>query len=163
MKPDIVYREKMTLVCVEKFVTGNVEEKFALFRTAQNEFMSNISSVKNRIGNKYIVTYDFNNDDILKPHEEIEYTYYYGVEVQNENEMHEKMVTKKIKAAKYAVFTYDKSAKTLNGESINGTIYDYINGIWLPNSGYSLSDSEDLEIIDLENNTVQYLISILDN
>lgn len=163
MTPDIVYKEKMTLICAKRFVTGSVEKKFELFRETRDELLSHLNQIENRIGSKFIATYDFNNDDILKPHEDIEYTYYYGVEVQSAIKALDSMAVKEIEAAKYAVFTYDRTAKTLNGETIDSTIYDYINGVWLPNSGYCLSDSEDLEIIDNEKNTVQYLISVLDN
>jgi len=162
MKPEIIFKDKMTLLCAKQFVSGSVNEKFGLFRTTRESLIKSIDCVENRLGDKYIATYDFNNDDILKPHEDIEYTYYFGIEITSTSTALQGLVKKDIAPAKYAVFTYDKTTKTLNGERLDRTIYDYINGIWLPNSGYVLSEAEDLEIIDLENNTVQYFISILE-
>lgn len=163
MKPEIIYKDKMYLVCAKNFVSGSVKEKFGMFNITREALLNTLEDVKNRLGETYIATYDFNNEDILKPHEDIEYTYYYGVEVDNMLHIPQNLSLKEIKSAKYAVFTYDKTTKTLNGEKLDRTIYDYINGVWLPNSGYCLSEAEDLEIIDDKSNTVQYLISIIDN
>jgi hypothetical protein len=60
------------------------------------------------------------------------------------------MIRKVIPKAKYEVFSYDGRRRTFNGEILNMQVYDYIDDIWLPNSGFELADTSDYEAINEE-------------
>jgi len=51
------------------------------------------------------------------------------------------------KAIKYAVFTYNAQDNTLNGEKLTQPVYDYIDGVWLPDSGFELAETSDYETL----------------
>ena len=70
------------------------------------------------------------------------------------------MVKKILPQGKYAVFNYDIQDNTLNGEKLNQPVYDYIDGIWLPGSGFELAETSDYEIMNENENRIDYYISI---
>lgn len=49
---------------------------------------------------------------------------------------------------------------TLNGEKLDTPVYDYIDGVWLPNSGFELAETPDFEVIREAEDRVEYYISI---
>lgn len=106
------------------------------------------------------VIYDYNSLDIYKSIDAICYTYYYCIEAPTEDCLPEGLIRIEIPQGKYAVFSYDKVNNTLNGEKLNQSVYDYIDGFWLPNSGYELCESVDYEVFDEINNIISYFISI---
>jgi AraC family transcriptional regulator len=160
IKPEIIYKDRMYLVGKKALVTGIEAEKFALFRKTKDLLLDSLNQIPMRKHNKFVVTYDMDLNELDKSHDDMTYTYYYCVEVEAINDLPEGMVTKTLEPSKYAVFNYDKSKKLLNNEKIDRPIYDYINGVWLPDSGYELNDLKDFEWIDVNNNTVDYYISI---
>ena len=61
----------------------------------------------------------------------------------------------------HEVFTRTfKTEGTLNGEKLDCDVYDFIDGVWLPNSGLELSDAPDFELILEKDRRVEYYISI---
>ena len=48
----------------------------------------------------------------------------------------------------------------MNGQKLNQTVYSYIDGIWLPNSGYELAEQVDFEVYDKSTHRIDYYISI---
>ena len=48
----------------------------------------------------------------------------------------------------------------MNGEKPDKPVYDHIDGVWLPNSGFELAETPDYEIINGKENRVGYYISI---
>lgn len=158
IKPEIVFKDRMYLVGKKNLVTGVEAEKFALFRKTKEEFLACLDQISMRKDDKFIVTYDMDLNELDKAHDDMVYTYYYCVEVDQIKDLPEGMVSKTLEPSKYAIFSYDKLEKTLNKEKIDRPIYDYINGVWLPESGYELDDLKDFEWMD--GNTVDYYISI---
>jgi|LGOV01.1.fsa_nt_gb AraC family transcriptional regulator len=165
MKPKIVSRGLMTIISTKRYVTGSVNEKFRMFSEAKKELVNNLDLIQNRTGNELIATYDLKSDDIFKTHAEMEYIYYIGVEVDKVQDIPHNMYLRKMKPSKYAVFSYNKKTKKLNNQSIDKPIFDYINGVWLPDSGYKLSEDEEGNLLDFEliypdSDIVEYFISI---
>ena len=160
IKPEIVFKDRMYLVGKKNLVTGVAAEKFALFRKTKEELLECLDQISMRKNDKFIVTYDMALEELDKSHDDMTYTYYYCVEVEEIKDLPKGFVTKILEPSKYAVFNYDKSKKLLNNEKIDRPIYDYINGVWLPESGYELNDLKDFEMVDLSNNTVDYYIAI---
>lgn len=165
MNPKIVSRGEMTIISTRRHCTGSVTEKFRKFTEARKELIDKFESISSHKGERFIATYDLSSDEILKSHEAMEYTYYIGVEVEKVIDIPSGMYLRKIKPSKYAVFIYNKKNKTLNDQSIDKHIFDYINGIWLPASGYKLSEDKEGNLLDFEmiypdSNFVEYYISI---
>jgi AraC family transcriptional regulator len=69
-------------------------------------------------------------------------TYFSGVEVDQVENVPEKMLTLKLQKGLYARF----ESSTLSEK--NGHLMDYIYGIWLPSSGYQRAPGYDYEIFD---------------
>jgi len=121
---------------------------------------------------KVISMYEYDPECIQKDDEEIDYLYTVGVELNDSAKCPEGYDEKIIPESKYAVFVYDYKDKTLNGEDVTKllyegkpieSVYDYIDGVWILNSGFTLSDKPDFEIRDAENKgIIEYYISIED-
>ena len=117
--------------------------------------------------NKPIITaYEYDVDTLSKDDELINYTYFAGIEHDQPIEGYEQL---KVKRSKYAKFVYDLNHKTLNGIKLSEYklqgepieyVYDFIDGVWILESGYELSDNYDLEIWESKSNKVIYLVSI---
>ena len=160
IKPEIILKDKMYLVGKKSLVKGVEGKKFELFRKTKDLLLECVDQIPKRKHHKYIVTYDMALEELDKSHDEMTYTYYYCVEVEEIKDLAQGLVAKVLEPSKYAVFNYDKSKKLLNNEKIDRPIYDYINGVWLPESGYELNDLKDFEMVDPSNNTVDYYIAI---
>ncbi|WBW97287.1 AraC family transcriptional regulator [Oceanirhabdus sp. W0125-5] len=116
--------------------------------------------------------YEYDADCIHKEDENIDYFYTLGVEYDQTACVPEGFVIKEIPKSKYALFIYNTKEKTLNGESISSlkyegkpitNVYDYIDGVWILNSGYTLSDNPDFEIRDSNSDgIIEYYISVED-
>ncbi|MDD3050193.1 MAG: AraC family transcriptional regulator [Candidatus Cloacimonetes bacterium] len=77
---------------------------------------------------------DFNNDT--------EFEYLASVEVDNFDEIPEKMMKYVVKGGKYAVFTHVGTLANLKNT------YSFIYNEWLPSSGYDFAKSDDFELYD---------------
>lgn len=137
--------------------------KYGLLTNVKNEFMEMARGIENRVNPEvFYAAYEYNSIDFYREDDAINYMYYYGIEVSKFDDLpREDMIKIMLPQAKYAVFSYDIDNNALNGESLNQPIYDYIDGIWLPNSGYELSDTVDYEVIDKNNNCIDCYISII--
>ncbi|WP_346916812.1 AraC family transcriptional regulator [Clostridium sp.] len=161
LEPEIICKEERLLLGIARKINQGGNIKFGLLSKVKNEFMEMAEEIENRVNTElYYAAYDYDVQDISKENDEINYTYFYGVEVSEYNNNSQGMVKKVIPKAKYAVFSYDTKDNTLNGESLNQPVYDYIDGIWLPNSKFELSETCDYEVINQNENCIDYYISI---
>lgn len=148
-------------------VENNLIDKFI------NEFhqeKSKFPTIDNK--DKIYSLYEYNANTIHEDDENINYLYTLGVEYTQMTCLPEGFVLKEIPQSKYALFIYDTKEKTLNGESISSlkyegapitNVYDYIDGVWILNSGYTLSDNPDFEIRNSNSDgIIEYYISIDD-
>lgn len=118
---------------------------------------------------KIISMYEYDPATLTEDDENINYVYTVGLELDKDCTV-EGYEIKSIPQSKYAHFTLDRSARTLNGTPLDtlmyqgqpiDNIYDYIDGVWVLNSGYELSESPDFEVRDPDNESIiEYYISI---
>lgn len=161
LKPKIVCKDEKLLMGIARKINQNENIKYGLISKVQSEFMKMADIIENRVNTGvYYAVYDYDPVDIWKEDDAINYTYYYCVEVSRYENIPEGMVKKVIPQAKYAVFTYDTKENTLNGEKLSQPVYDYIDGIWLPNSGFELAETSDYEVINEKENCINYYISV---
>ncbi len=161
LKPNIVCKDEKILVGIARKINQGENVKSGLISKIQSEFMKMAGIIENRVNtNVYYAVYDYDPVDICKDDDDLNYTYYYCVEVSRDEKIPEGMVKKVLPQAKYAVFTYSTKDNTLNGEKLTQTVYDYIDGVWLPNSGFELAETSDYEAINEEENCIDYYISV---
>jgi len=161
LKPKIICKDEKLLLGIAREINQGEQVKLGLISKVRNEFKKMAGSIENRINpDLYYAVYDYNPEDLSKEDDEINYTYYFCVEVSEYSTIPEGMIKKVIPQAKYAVFSYDTKNNTLNGEPLNQDVYDYIDGIWLPNSGFELAETSDFEVFNKKENRIDYYISI---
>ncbi len=161
MKPEIIIRERLTVIGKTQYISGNEEEKFRLLKATRESLKDSVTSIDNRMNHLYFAAYDYLPEDMEKDDDDLTYTYYYGVEVSDDTRIPEGMVKKSLPKGKYAVFSYNLDKNTLNGMKLEESVYDYIDGVWLPESGFELSDQSDYEVVDIDKNQIDYYISII--
>lgn len=161
LKPEIIYKDEILLLGIARKINQSENIKFSLLSKVQKEFIEMVNTVENRVNKElYYAAYDYNPEEISKGDDEVNYTYFYCVEVSEYKNIAFDMVKKILPQAKYAVFNYDTKNNTLNGESLSQPVYDYIDGVWLPNSGFELAETSDYEVINKNENYIHYYISI---
>ena len=161
MKPEIICKDNITLIGIKKMVSGPESKKMELLQETRAELIGKENQIQGHICNNiYYAAYDYIASDLEKEDDELSYTYYYCVEVLGTENTPEGMVKKEIPQGKYAMFSYDVINKTLNGEPYDSHIYDYIDGVWLPNSAFDLTNDSDYEVIDKNKQVIDYYISI---
>lgn len=161
MQPKIICKEERLLVGIAKKMNQSDNLKNALIEKVKCEFRTKAKTIDNRINKElYYAAYDYVPADISKTDKEINYIYYYCAEVEDYDKIPKGMVKKTLPQAKYAVFHYDTAENTLNGEKLSQSVYDYIDGIWLPDSGFELANTSDFEVMDEEETWVDYYISV---
>ncbi|MBU3146286.1 AraC family transcriptional regulator [Clostridium sp. CF012] len=161
LKPQIICKDERLLLGIARKINQSENIKFDLLLKVKNEFMEMVNTIENRVNTElYYAAYDYNPEDISKEDDEINYTYFYCVEVSEYKNIPDDMVKKILPQGKYAVFNYDTKNNTLNGERLNQSIYDYIDGSWLPNSGFELAETSDYEVFNENENFIDYYISI---
>ncbi|QNO15380.1 AraC family transcriptional regulator [Alkalicella caledoniensis] len=161
VNPEIICKDERLLIGIASKINQRQNIKFELLSKIRNQYKSTLKSIENRIDTElYYAVYDYNPEDISKADDEINYTYLYCVEVSEYRDVPIGMLKKVLPQGKYAVFTYDTKNRTLNGRILKQPIYDYIDGIWLPNSGFKLAETPDYEVINEEQERIDYYISI---
>lgn len=161
LKPEIICKDERLLLGIARHINQDDNIKFGLLQKVRNEFMYMTIPDKYRISTElFYAVYDYNPDDIGKENDRINYTYFYCIEVSEYKDTPVGLVRKRIPQGKYAVFNYDTRRHTLNGEVLNRPIYDYIDGVWLPNSEFELADTPDFEVISENGSRIDYYISI---
>lgn len=70
------------------------------------------------------------------------YTFIAGMEVSEPVDIPEGMIAHTVKAAEYAVFEHHGLMDTMHKS------YQYIMGVWLPESGYVMAEADSLELYD---------------
>lgn len=160
LKPEIICKDRITIMALSRYISGIIEKKYELLDKTRQALIDCLDSVNNRTGDLFYAAYDYSPEDMEKDDDDITYTYYYGVEVPEDSETPEGFVKKTLPQGRYAVFTYDLNTNTLNGMTLEEDVYDYIDGVWLPASGFELSDESDYEVINKSKNQIDYYISI---
>jgi AraC family transcriptional regulator len=159
MNPCIKLKEPISLVGIARRMTQGDNIRLGLIDRAQKEFGPMAHAISGRVNpHLFFAAYDYLPEDLSKDDDDIAYTYWYCV--QSDGEPPEGMAKKAIPRAKYAGFIYDAAKKTLNGEEIGMSLYDYIDGVWLPGSGHELSGQPDYEVHDSNNGLIEVNISI---
>lgn len=161
LKPEIICKDERLLLGIARKINQSENIKFGILSKVKNEFVEMVNAIENRVNTElYYAVYDYDPEDISKEDDEINYTYFYCVEVSEYKNIPAGMVKKVLPQAKYAIFNYDTKNNTLNGETLSQSIYDYIDGIWLPNSGFELAETPDYEVINENGFCIDYYISI---
>lgn len=161
MEPQIICKEEKLLVGIARKMNQSDNLKNALIEKVKYEFKAKAETIDNRINSElYYAAYDYVPADISRADKEINYKYYYCAEVAGYEKIPKGMVKKTLPKAKYAVFHYDTANNTLNGEKLSQSVYDYIDGIWLPASGFELANTSDFEVMDEQETWVDFYISI---
>ena len=161
MKPEIICKEELKLVGISKKMNQADNVVNNLIGKVQQAFKGQYSIIKNRINSGlFYAAYDYAPEDLEKDDEDINYTYYYCIAVSAYLSIPDGMITKTIPQAKYAKFVLDIEKHTLNGEALEGDVYDYIDGVWVPNSGIEISETSDFEVIDPASKTIEYYIGV---
>ena len=129
MKPKIVCKEEKHLLGIARRMNQSENVKNNLIGKAQEEYRGMIGVIKNRVGaDVFYAVYDYNPEDIQKDDDEINYTYWFCVEVDSCDEIPDGMAVKTVPQGKYAVFVFDVEEGTLNGEKLDYDVYDFIDG-----------------------------------
>lgn len=162
MHTEIIMKEAFNLVVKKQRMNQAEQVSNNLIDKFRTEVMNELKDY-----NKPIVTaYEYDVKTLSEADEDINYIYFAGIEQVKPIEGYELL---NIKRSKYAKFVYNIEEKTLNGIKLSEYklqgepieyVYDFIDGVWVLESGYELSDSYDLEIWDADSNSVTYLISI---
>lgn len=158
--PEIVTRSTEVIYGESKKFTQREQIQFNLIKAFRSE-MERIFDVYeyNLRESTYVIAYDYDSGEILR-NQDLVYEYFVGIPYEKAIKLSLNLRTKEIPEATYAKFTYHCTHKTLNGIPFGGSIYDYIDGIWLPNSIYQLSDAPDIEVVKAAEGILEYYISI---
>ena len=161
LKPEVICKDEKLLLGIARKINQSENIKFELLSKVKSEFIEIVNTIENRVNTElYYAAYDYDPEDISKEDDDINYTYFYCVQVSEYKNIPAGMVKKVLPQAKYAIFNYDTKNNTLNGEKLNQSVYDYIDGVWLPNSGFELAETPDYEVINENENCTHYYISI---
>lgn len=157
--PEIVDYPTILLCGIGTSFTQREQLEFGLIEQFHQEFLDKLQLLGKASINRYFNVYEYDHQEILK-NQELTYEYFIGLPYEESIELSKHLRLKSIPQTTYAKFTYHLRHKTLNEIPFSGSIYDYIDGIWLPHSSYRLSEFHDFEIVDKTNHTVEYYISI---
>lgn len=161
LNPEIICKEERLLLGIARKINQGDNIKFGLLLKVRNEFSEMVGTNENKANAELnYAVYDYNAEDIGKEDDEINYTYFYGIEALEDETIPTGMVKKVLPQGKYAVFSYDIINNTLNGERLSQGVYDYIDGKWLPNSCFELAGTPDYEIFHKNENRIDFHISI---
>jgi len=162
MQPLIVYKDELRLLGIVNHINRAESIKHGLKLKAQAKFLSMVDKIENRITpDIFYAVYDYPAENLLKADGDINFNYYCCAEVSEYATIPDGMVKKIVPASKYAVFNYCIATDTLNDEQIGMPVYRYIDGVWLPNSGFEMSDNPHFEIINKCENEVLYHIALV--
>jgi AraC family transcriptional regulator len=158
MKCEIVNLEKFELYGVEQQLNQQEQVDHGIINKLLKDYLKELTE-----DNLVYSVYEYDVEDLDQEDSEINYKYFIGTRSG-------KGQLKEISHSKYAKFTYDVNKKTINGQVLSDfvldgepveDVYDYIDGVWLPNSSFELSSNHDFEVRDRKNKSViEYYISI---
>ncbi|SCY73011.1 GyrI-like domain-containing protein [Alkaliphilus peptidifermentans] len=131
MMPEIIEKEGFTLVGVMYEGKNQNNEIITLW----DNFIMRLKEIKNRIGSSRY-GYDTWTEKI---NETGEFIYVAGVEVEDDSDVPEGMVSIKIPSNRYAVFTIDSVL-----EDVHKTVGEIFSK-WLPKAGLKVADNYDFE------------------
>ncbi len=160
IQPEIVNHQRMLLYGLSTSFSQREQLEFDLIDRFQQEFIEKMHQLGQATSiDYYFNIYEYDQKEILK-NNQLSYEYFIGLPYDKIKDLSKHLSLKSIVQTNYAKFTYHTRHKTLNGVPFSGSIYDYIDGIWLPNSSFQLSEFHDFEIVDKLNHTVEYYVSI---
>lgn len=143
----------------------NLIHKFIVQFEKEKEYLPNMNHQDSLIS-----MYEYDPDVIQEDDENVNYHYTLGLQWDDDEPIPNGFNVKEIPSAKYALFVHDANKNTLNGIDLSSltyegepihSIYDYIDGVWVINSGHTLSESPDFEIRNPNNQGItEYYISI---
>lgn len=159
MTPNIVLKEPKSLIGIARQMTQGENKRKGLIDQIQEEFKELAAKIPGiEHPHLFYSVYDYLPEDIAKEEDDIAYTYWFCVESAALPPVG--MEQKDIPRAKYAEFICNPANGTLNGEKVGIPLYDYIDGVWLPNSGLELAESPDYEVHDTDTGLIEIYISI---
>lgn len=135
IEPKIILDKAYKLIGMKEMLKPGSDE----IKNLWNTFTSRKSEVKNVIAPNIelgICEYMPNITD------ESEFSYFAGIEVTDFCDVPKLMLGKTITNSKYAVFTH-KGPLTMLKDT-----YNFIYGVWLPQSGYELAEADTIELYD---------------
>ena len=162
-EPEIVCNTEILLVGLTRSINKAEDIRYAYKLKLKRDFIGMIDNIENRIKpDVFYAVYDYDPENLLKQDDDIYFNYYCCAEVSKYNTIPEGTIKKIIPLGKYAVFHYDIKGNMLNGKKLSRPVYKYIDGIWLPNSGYEFADIDtpDYEIINEKEGIVYYHVAI---
>lgn len=135
IEPRIILDKEFKLVGMKEIVKPGSEVITKLWNTfnSKKHEIKNIATHEKILG---ICEYMPNITD------ESDFSYFAGIEVTDYYNLPEDMLSKTIPNSKYAVFNHKDSLTKLK------QTYSYIYGVWLPQCGYELAESDTIELYD---------------
>ncbi|MDT8718688.1 AraC family transcriptional regulator [Clostridium sp. 19966] len=138
--PQIILDKEFKLIGMKETVKPGSEG----IKNLWHNFTSKKSEVKNILAQDTVIGICEYMPNIT---DESKFSYFAGVEVTDFFDIPKEMLIKIIPNSKYAVFTHKGSLSKLKDT------YNFIYGIWLPQSGYELAELDTIELYDSRSNT----------
>lgn len=135
LEPKIILDKEYKLIGMKEILKPGSEAIINLW----NNFISKKSEVKNIVAHDIVLGICEYMPNIT---DESEFSYFAGVEVTDFCDVPNKMLCKTITNSKYAVFTHKDPLTKLKDT------YNFIYGVWLPQSGYELAELDTIELYD---------------
>ncbi|MDR0924454.1 MAG: GyrI-like domain-containing protein [Hungatella sp.] len=114
--------------------TSNIVEMWSIFNELVSRLGYDVCTCK-----RYSIFESTESCSVDKFNADSEATVFIGIEVYQNNDIPEEMLIKRLVANKYAKFTHTGTAGSLL------KTYQYIWGVWFPNSGYEIAGHDDFE------------------
>lgn len=139
IEPQIILDKEFKIIGMKETVNPGSKS----IKNLWNSFSSKKAEVKNIIAQDTVLGICEYMPNIT---DESEFSYFAGVEVENFFDIPKGMFVKIIPNSKYAVFTHKGSLSKLKDT------YNFIYGVWLPQSGYKLAELDTIELYDNRSN-----------
>jgi AraC family transcriptional regulator len=82
LKPEIICKDERLLLGIARKINQSENINFGLLAKVKTEFIEMVNTIENRVNTElYYAAYDYDPEDISKEDDEINYTYFYCVEV----------------------------------------------------------------------------------
>ncbi|BCN31914.1 AraC family transcriptional regulator [Anaeromicropila herbilytica] len=139
IEPQIILDKEFKLIGMKETVKPGSER----IKNLWDSFTSKKSEIKNILTQDTVLGICEYMPNIT---DESEFSYFAGVEVKDFSDIPKGMLIKIIPNSKYAVFTHKGSLSKLKDT------YNFIYGVWLPQSGYELAELDTIELYDSRSN-----------
>lgn len=139
IEPQIILDKEFKLIGMKETVKPGSER----IKNLWDSFTSKKSEIKNILTQDTVLGICEYMPNIT---DESEFSYFAGIEVKDFSDIPKGMLIKIIPNSKYAVFTHKGSLSKLKDT------YNFIYGVWLPQSGYELAELDTIELYDSRSN-----------